>query len=77
MIDVDLLGEAYTTLKQYIHAKDRQEAADALMGLLVDSLTDEELKEFSGIDSKLAKAYKEYAVDEDEEEDDYNADHDE
>jgi len=39
-IEVDTLSEIYTTLKQYIPIKDRQEAADNLMGLLVDALND-------------------------------------
>lgn len=66
-IEVDVLGEVYTTLKQYIPQKDRQEAADNLMGLLVDALNDLELKEFSGTDAALGRAYKEYAADVDEE----------
>ena len=61
-IEVDVLGEVYTTLKQYIPQKDRQEAADNIMGLLVDMLNDLELKDFSGIDSALGRAYKEYAA---------------
>lgn len=60
-IDVDLLGEVYSSLKEYIPAKDRQEAADALMSTLVDYLGDVDLKEFSTIDSNLRKAFKEYA----------------
>lgn len=60
-IEVDVLSEIYSTLKQYIPVKDRQEAADNLMGLLVDALNDLELKEFSGTDSALGRAYKEYA----------------
>ena len=71
-IEVDVLSETYTILKQYIPQKDRQEAADNLMGLLVDMLNDLELKEFSGTDAPLGRAYKEYAAgyeDEDEVED--------
>jgi hypothetical protein len=67
-IEVDVLTEVYTTLKQYIPQKDRQEAADNLMGLLVDALNDLELKEFSGIDAACGRAYKEYAGDMDDEE---------
>lgn len=67
MIDVEVLGEAYSSLKQYIPAKDRQEAADNLMSILVDALSDEELKVFGAIDSKLSKALKAYAVDDDDE----------
>jgi uncharacterized protein (UPF0305 family) len=69
-IEVDVLSEVYTTLKQYIPQKDRQEAADNIMGMLVDMLNDLELKEFSGTDSALSKAYKEYASDYEEDYDD-------
>lgn len=70
-IEVDVLGEVYTSLKQYIPAKDRQEAADNIMGLLVDMLNDLELKEFSGTDAALGRAYKEYAGEAEEEYEDY------
>jgi hypothetical protein len=70
-IEIDVLSETYTILKQYIPVKDRQEAADNLMGLLVDVLNDLEVKEFSGTDSALGKAYKAYAA---EYEDDYEDD---
>jgi hypothetical protein len=73
-IETDVLSETYTILKQYIPQKDRQEAADNLMGLLVDMLNDLELKEFSGTDAALGRAYKEYAAgfeDEDEVDSDY------
>ena len=75
MIDVEVLGEVYTSLKQYIPTKDRQEAADNLMSILVDSLSDEELQVFGAIDSKLSKALRAY-VDEDDD-DDYNNDDEE
>jgi uncharacterized protein YqeY len=71
-IDVEVLGEAYTILKQYIPQKDRQEAADNLMSVMVDMLGDIELQEFGGIDGNLKKALKEYVVEEDT--DDYDED---
>ena len=61
-MDVEVLIEAYTILKQYIPQKDRQEAADNLMSVVVDMLNDIELKEFSGADAALTRAYKEYAA---------------
>lgn len=71
-IDVDVLSEMYTVLKQYIPAKDRQEAADNLMSIMVDMLGDQELKEFGGTDNTLKRALKEYvAEDEEEEDEDY------
>ena len=70
-IDTEILGEVYSTLKQYIPQKDRQEASDNLMSILVDLLGDIELKEFSGIDSYTKRSYDEYAGNTlDEEEDD-------
>ena len=69
-IDVDVLVETYQTLKQYISQKDRQEASDNLMSILVDILGDKELKEFSGTDQYTKRSYQEYA-NPDEDEDDY------
>lgn len=74
-IDVDVLVETYTILKQYIPQKDRQEAADNLMSVMTDMLNDHDLKEFGATDSFLKSALKEYnSVDEEDEEysdDDY------
>ena len=69
-LDVEILGESYQALKQYIPQKDRQEASDALMSILVDALTDDEAKEFASTDAYTKRGYDEYA-DADEEEDDY------
>lgn len=71
-IDIDLLSEVYSTLKQYVPAKDRQEASDHLMSILIDSLGDGELKDFSGFDSYTKKSFEEYVgeSDSDEEEND-------
>lgn len=74
MIDVEVLGEVYSSLKEYILSKDRQEAADNLMSILIDSLSDEELQVFGAIDSKLSKALRAYV---DEDEDDYNNENEE
>lgn len=72
-IEVDLLGEVYSTLKQYIPQKDRQEASDTLMSILVDFLNDNELKIFGGTDQYTKKSLEEYAgeFDEDDDDDDY------
>lgn len=69
-IDVDVLSEMYTILKQYIPQKDRQEAADNLMSVMVDMLGDQELKEFGGTDNTLKRALKEYSSDDEDEDDD-------
>ena len=71
-VEVEVLSEAYTILKQYIPAKDQQEAADNLMSVMVDYLNDIDLQEFGTTDAKLKKALKEFAG---EEEEDYNEDY--
>jgi uncharacterized protein YqeY len=68
-IDVEVLSELYTIMKQYVPAKDRQECADNLMSVMVDMLGDQELKEFGTTDATLKKALKEYSTDEDDIED--------
>lgn len=65
-IDVEVLNEMYSIIKQYIPAKDRQEAADTVMSVMVDMLSDEELQDFGGSDTTLAKAMKDYASDSDD-----------
>ena len=65
-IEVDVLIETYSILKQYIGTKDRQEAADNLMSVLVDMLSDEQLKEFAATDPQLSRALKEYSYEEEE-----------
>lgn len=68
-IDVDVLSEVYTILKQYIPSKDRQEAVDTLMSTLVDFLGDEELKEFGTTDSYTKRSYDEYSGNTDDQDD--------
>jgi hypothetical protein len=68
-IDVEVLSELYTIMKQYVPAKDRQECADNLMSVMVDMLGDQELKEFGGTDATLKRALKEYSTDDDDVED--------
>ena len=70
-IDVEVLSVLYTILKQYIPQKDRQEAADNLMSVMVDMLGDQELREFGGTDSVLTRALKEYVEDADKDEAEY------
>jgi uncharacterized protein YqeY len=65
-IEVEVLSELYTIMKQYVPAKDRQECADNLMSVMVDLLGDQELKEFGTTDATLKKALKEYSTDEDD-----------
>ena len=71
-IDVDVLVEAYTILKQYIPAKERQEAADNLVSMLTDAVNEAELKEFGMADSYAKHAVQEYSIDDDEDNDYYD-----
>jgi len=77
-LDIDILSEAYTVLKEYIPSKDRQAAADNLLSVLVDVLNDKELKEFGGTDSYTKRSIEEYVEfgddDEDYDEDNYSYD---
>lgn len=77
-VDIDVLSEAYTILKEYIPSKDRQAAADNLLSVLVDVLSDKELKEFGATDSYTKRSIEEYVDfgddDEDYDEDDYSYD---
>lgn len=65
-IDVEVLSELYTIMKQYVPSKDRQECADNLMSVMVDMLGDQELKEFGTTDATLKRALKEYSSDEED-----------
>ena len=70
-MEIDVLAETFAILKQYIPSKDRQEAADNLISVLVDVLSDEDLKALADSDSTLARAIKDYASDFDEDDDYY------
>lgn len=71
-IEVDVLSELYTIMKQYISSKDRQECADNIMSVMVDYLNDVDVREFGGTDSALKRALKEYVEeDEDPQDEDY------
>jgi hypothetical protein len=65
-IEVDVLSELYTIMKQYVPAKDRQECADNIMSVMVDYLNDVDVKEFGGTDGALKRALREYAGEDDE-----------
>jgi hypothetical protein len=66
-IDVEVLIETYTILKEYVPAKERQAASDTLMSMLADALSEKELEEFGGTDSYTKRSLDEYISDEDEE----------
>lgn len=69
-IDVEVLIETYTVLKEYVPVKERQAASDTLMSILADNLSEKELKEFGGIDGYTRRSLDEY-VDDDEDDVDY------
>ena len=71
-LEIDTLIEAYTVLKEYVPAKERQGAADTLMSVMVDILSDPDLKEFAGVDSYLKRSYEEYSQDADDEDEPYD-----
>jgi len=70
-IEVEVLSELYTIMKQYVPAKDRQECADNIMSVMVDYLNDVDVREFGGTDGSLKRALKEYVGEEDQPEEDY------
>ena len=66
MIDVDILAESFTVLKEYIPSRDRQAAADHLFSILTDmGISEVDLKAFSQCDPYLQKACSEYFYDDD------------
>jgi hypothetical protein len=64
-IDVEVLIESYTILKEYIPSKERQAASDNLMSVLADTLSEKELREFGSTDAYTKRSIEEYIVDED------------
>ena len=59
-IDVEVLIETYTILKEYVPTKERQAASDTLMSMLADTLSEKELKEFGSTDSYTRRSLDEY-----------------
>lgn len=66
-LEIEILGETWLSLKEYIPAKERQAAADQLASIIADhNLSDDELATVGGTDSYLGRAIAEY-IDEDDE----------
>ena len=79
MIDVEVLCETFSVMREYVSAKDRQAVADHLFSILSDSdgISEKDLKVFAECDPYLEKACEEYFQDDEEvEEDDYDYDDD-
>lgn len=76
MDDIDLLIDAYNILQEYIPVKDRQAAADHLVGVICDhSLSDSDIKSLSAIDKYLKRALEDYLgeqLDDDDEDEGYD-----
>lgn len=70
-LEIDTLIETYTVLKEYVPSKERQAAADALMSVMIDMLSDNDVKELSGVDSYLKRSFEEYSNDGDDDESEY------
>lgn len=65
-IDIEVLGELWLTVKEYIPAKERQAVADHVINVLADhTITEKELKSFGGTDSYLSRAVQEYLGEDD------------
>jgi hypothetical protein len=71
-IEIDTLTETYSILKQYIPAKDRQEASDNLMSVLVDLLGDLDLNEFAMTDQYTKRSYQQYASESEDDDENYD-----
>ena len=70
-IDVDVLIDTYTLLKEYVPAKERQAAADHVVSNLSEFLGEADLKQFGSIDGYTKRAVYEYLIEDDD--DNYNA----
>jgi hypothetical protein len=79
-MSVDLANEVWQELKRYVNGMDRAEAAEALVGVLIDNdVSAEEIKSAFKSDSEVKQALKQYLddhADEDEDEDDYDEEED-
>ena len=70
-IDVDILGEVWTTTKEYIPSKDRQAAADHVVAVIADGeISEDDLKQFGGADQYVGRAVYEYLGEEEDPDED-------
>ena len=65
-IDIEVLIETYTLLKEYIPPQERQAASDTVTSMLADSLSERELREFGGTDGYTKRSIDEYLDDEEQ-----------
>lgn len=62
-IEIDALIETYSVMKEYIPSKERQGAADTLMSVMIDILSDQDIEQLAAADSYLKRSYQEYVND--------------
>ena len=72
----ELANEVWQEIKRYVNGMDRAEAAEALVGVLIDNdVSAEEIKSAFKSDSEVKQALKQY-LDDHAEEDEYDDDDD-
>ena len=75
---VNLANEVWQELKRYVNGMDRAEAAEALVGVLIDNdISAEEIKTAFKSDSEVKQALKQYLDDHADEDDDDDYDDEE
>ena len=76
-IDIDVLIDTYTVMKEYIPSKDRQASADHVFSILNDSdVSEQDLRQLAGADAYMKRASAEYLDPEDELDEDEETDYD-
>ena len=77
-MSVDVSKEIWDELKRYVNPQDREEAAEALVSVLIDNdVGADEIKAAFKSDSEVKKALASYLKDHEEEEEDYDDEDDE
>jgi hypothetical protein len=79
-MSVNLANEVWQELKRYVNGMDRGEAAEALVGVLIDNdVSAEEIKVSFKSDSEVKQALKQYLddhADDEDDDDDYDEEED-
>jgi len=77
-MSVNLANEVWQELKRYVNGLDRAEAAEALVGVLIDNdVSAEEIKMAFKSDSEVKQALKQYLDDHADDDEDNDDDYDE
>jgi hypothetical protein len=79
-MSANLANEVWQELKRYVNGMDRAEAAESLVGVLIDNdISAEEIKVAFKSDSEVKQALKQYLddhADDEEEDDEYDEEED-